>query len=181
MKRTIVCLILAAAVAGGSLFGQERRWPGFGPGTGGSVGERQNKSGPERKNRGRERAERPAPEKTSISGVLTIAKGRIAVKSGDTTYYLFGLNRYIGFIDGLKEGASAELEGYARVSNRNRDSEKTASFVVTSLKLGGKTYDLDMGQGRNHDQRHFNRPNKNNRPEAPWQNRQNNQYNRGRR
>jgi hypothetical protein len=42
-----------------------------------------------------------------------LVNGMIAVQSGGKTYYVGGLNRLIGFIDGLKEGASVKLEGYA--------------------------------------------------------------------
>ncbi|MDR2052202.1 MAG: hypothetical protein LBP80_02215 [Treponema sp.] len=49
----------------------------------------------------------------TIQGTLGFVNGRIAVKSGETTYYVSGLNRLFGFVDGLKEGAAVALEGYA--------------------------------------------------------------------
>jgi hypothetical protein len=82
------------------------------------------------------------PEKTTISGALGIAKGAIALKSGNDTYYVMGLNRFIGFIDGLKEGAQVTLEGYALTSPRNGEVK---TFRVTKLTLNGKDYDLDTG------------------------------------
>ena len=84
-----------------------------------------------------------APEKTTISGTLGIAKGAIALKSGSDTYYVMGLNRIAGFIDGLKEGAQVSLEGYAFAVPRS-DEEKI--FRVTKLTLNGKDYDLDTGR-----------------------------------
>ncbi|MDR0475925.1 MAG: hypothetical protein LBH43_19945 [Treponema sp.] len=160
MKRIIMCVFLTVVVAGGLLFAQSRRWPGFGRGSGRGAGPVQ-EQGPQGKT-GTEG--RKAPEKISISGVLGIAKGHIAVKSGDTTYYLTGLNRYMGFIDGLKEGASVKLEGYSR-KIRNGDSDNEAYMRVSQLTLNGKTYDLEtkfegfMGNGGHRMDRHNRRNN----------------------
>jgi hypothetical protein len=49
----------------------------------------------------------------TIQGTLSFVNGQIAVKSGETTYYVRGLDRLFGFVDGLKEGAAVTLEGYA--------------------------------------------------------------------
>jgi hypothetical protein len=88
---------------------------------------------------------RAAPEKTSVSGTLGIAKGSIALKSGDDTYSVMALNRFVGFIDGLKEGAQVNLEGYAFTVPRNAEGKV---FRVTKLTLNGKDYDLDFGTRR---------------------------------
>jgi hypothetical protein len=111
MKRICLCLFLAAATVG-LVFaqGEKRRAPGA------------------------------VPEKTVISGILGIAKGSIALKSGNDTYYVMGLNRFVGFIDGLKEGAQVNLEGYAFTSPQNDEGKV---FKVTKLTLNGKDYDLD--------------------------------------
>ncbi|MDR1353647.1 MAG: hypothetical protein LBK05_10240 [Treponema sp.] len=53
------------------------------------------------------------PEALSIQGTLAFVNGQIAVTSGETTYYVWGLDRLFGFVDGLKEGASVKLDGYA--------------------------------------------------------------------
>jgi hypothetical protein len=83
----------------------------------------------------------PSPENVNVSGNLTIAQGMIAVTEKDTTYLVMGLNRYIGFIDGLKEGAAVTLEGYALPSSQNR----TVKLLnVHKMTLNGKDYDLAM-------------------------------------
>lgn len=118
MKKIVLCIFLTIAVTGGLLFAQEKRWPGFGSGSG--------------------------TEKETVSGTLTIAKGQIAVKNGGVTYYLFGLDRFIGFIDGLKEGAQVKLEGSIQKS-KIKGAENDAFMMVTTLTLNGKTHDLGMG------------------------------------
>ena len=63
----------------------------------------------------------PAPksESTTVNGNLTIAQGMIAVESEGVTYLTGGLNRFVGFIDGLQEGALVNLEGDAFPVSRN--------------------------------------------------------------
>jgi len=46
----------------------------------------------------------PSPENVTITGNLTIAQGMIAVVSGDTTWLVRGLNRYVGFINDSRKG-----------------------------------------------------------------------------
>jgi hypothetical protein len=46
-------------------------------------------------------------------GTLNFINGQIAVKNGETTYYVRGLGRLFGFVEGLKEGSTVTLEGYA--------------------------------------------------------------------
>jgi hypothetical protein len=78
-------------------------------------------------------------EQVTVAGNLGIVHGRIAVVSGDTTYYVSGLQRYAGFIDGLKEGARVSLEGSAYAL----PSDAKAKFLrVSKLSLNGKDYDL---------------------------------------
>jgi len=83
----------------------------------------------------------PSPESVNVSGNLTIAQGMIAVIDKDTTYLARGLNRYTGFIDGLKEGAAVTLEGYALSSPKN---DKVKLLHVEKMTLNGKDYDLAM-------------------------------------
>jgi len=85
----------------------------------------------------------PSPENVSVSGNLTIAQGMIAVVSGDTTWLVRGLNRYVGFIDGLKEGAQVTLEGYAVPGPRN---DKIKSLQAQKMTLNGKDYELTRQQ-----------------------------------
>ena len=87
-----------------------------------------------------------SPEKASVSGNLTIAQGMIAVTSGDITWLARGLDRYVGFIDGLKEGAQVTLEGYARPGPPNN---KIKSLHVQKMTLNGKDYDLAQPRQNN--------------------------------
>ena len=48
----------------------------------------------------------------TIEGVLKLERGIVAVQSGDSVYYVPLLNRYIGFINDLKEGTNVSVEGY---------------------------------------------------------------------
>ena len=92
----------------------------------------------ERSNR-QSRPARPALETVTVSGSLVVAFGRPALKSGEDTYFVGGLNRLIGFIDGLKEGAQATVEG--RVMQGQR--EGSLKFIMpVKLVLSGKTYDM---------------------------------------
>lgn len=79
------------------------------------------------------------PEKSTISGNLGISRGMISLESGGVLYFVWGLNRFIGFIDGLTEGAEVSLEGYAFDSPRLGDAKV---FRVTELRLNGKNYDV---------------------------------------
>ncbi|MDR3193241.1 MAG: hypothetical protein LBT87_09270 [Treponema sp.] len=81
----------------------------------------------------------PAAEQTTVSGNLSIVRGSIALVSGDTTYYVGGLNRLIGFIEGLKEGARVSLEGAAY---QLPNDQKAKILRVSKLTLNGKDYDL---------------------------------------
>jgi len=114
MKRMVMCMMVAAAVltAGSSLFAEDAKVPG--------------------------RA-RPNPEKTSLSGTLGITQGQISLTSGGKTWYVPGLNRFTGFIDGLKEGARVTVEGYALTPT---DATKNGFFRVTKLTLNGKDYEI---------------------------------------
>jgi hypothetical protein len=95
-------------------------------------------------NRGQQPRQITPPESASVSGNLTIVQGMIAVKNNDTTYLIRGLNRYIGFIDGLKEGAAVTLEGFARPNPRD---DKVKFMSVQKLTLNGKDYDVARPSG----------------------------------
>jgi hypothetical protein len=81
----------------------------------------------------------PAAEQTTVSGNLGIVHGRIALVGGDTIYYVGGLNRFVGFIEGLKEGARVSLEGAAYQLPNDREAK---ILWVSKLTLNGKDYDL---------------------------------------
>jgi hypothetical protein len=79
------------------------------------------------------------PEQTTVSGNLGIRSGMLSIESGGSLYYVMGLDRFIGFIDGLKEGAAVSLTGYVFDSPRRSGAK---IFRVTELRLSGKSYDL---------------------------------------
>ena len=85
----------------------------------------------------------PAPTVT-IRGTLGLSSGRIAVKSGSLSYYVRGLERLIGFIDGLKDGAQVSLEGYASVPSIEGQTERL--FYPVKLTLNGKDYEVGSAQ-----------------------------------
>jgi hypothetical protein len=73
----------------------------------------------------------------TIKGPLSFVNSQIAVKSAGTTYYVRGLNRLFGFVDGLKEGAEVTLEGYA-IDIPIAPEYKY--FLVDKLTFNGKEY-----------------------------------------
>ena len=74
----------------------------------------------------------PPPESVSVEGTLQLQNGQIVLSTGTATYFVPGLPRLIGFIDGLREGARITVEGYA-FGNMLRPTK----FIV-----GGREYDL---------------------------------------
>jgi len=90
---------------------------------------------------------------TTINGTLGLSAGRIAVVSGNITYYVRGLERFVGFIDGLKEGAQVSIDGYATAPTI--EGQKDRLFRAVKLTLNGKTYEVgspivgNMMPGRN--------------------------------
>jgi hypothetical protein len=98
-------------------------------------------------------------EPVSVSGTLVLANGFIALKSGDTLYYTGGLERLVGFIDGLKENAQVRLEGYdfSRVNvvrtqgtaQSTAQTETTHFLRVTKLEIDGRSYEINPMAGRN--------------------------------
>jgi hypothetical protein len=93
-------------------------------------------------------------EPVSVSGTLVLANGFIALESGDTLYYTGGLERLVGFVDGLKENAQVRLEGYdfnrANIlKTQGTTQTETAHFLrVTKLEINGRSYDLGRIAGR---------------------------------
>jgi len=77
---------------------------------------------------------------TSIRGTLGLSNGRISVISNNITYYVRGLERYVGFIDGLKEGAQVLIDGYASVPTVEGQTDRL--FRAVKLTLNGKTYEV---------------------------------------
>lgn len=75
----------------------------------------------------------PWGEPVTVEGTLQLQNGAIALASGDTTYLVPRLFRYVGFIDGLKEGAAVSVQGYVGGYN---------TLMPTAMTVNGKTYDL---------------------------------------
>jgi hypothetical protein len=90
---------------------------------------------------------------TTIRGTLGLSGGRISVVSGNITYYVNGLSRFVGFIDGLKEGAQVSLDGYATAPII--EGQNYRAFYPVTLTLNGKNYEVgsptagSMAPGRN--------------------------------
>ena len=68
----------------------------------------------------------------TVDGILKLERGFVAVESGDTVYYVPMLNRYIGFIDALKEGTAVSVEG-----NGFRNI-----IQPTKITIGDQSYDF---------------------------------------
>jgi len=81
----------------------------------------------------------PTTETVTVTGTMVVANGMPALKSGDVTYYISGISRLIGFIDGLKEGAQVTIEGLATSSSSNRNIKL---LRATKLTINGKVYEL---------------------------------------
>jgi hypothetical protein len=113
MKKNFILVVLALCTAG--LFAQPARRPP------------------------RNASEQPGrePQTASVSGTLSIINGRIAIQSDSTVFYAAGIQRFVGFIDGLKEGAQVTLDGYVRELRE----ENAKMLFVTKLTLNGKSYD----------------------------------------
>jgi hypothetical protein len=70
----------------------------------------------------------------TVTGTLQLQNGVIAVVSGNTTYFVPTLTQYIGFIEGLREGAQISIDGYL-----------SGNYVQpTKVTLGGKSYDFTV-------------------------------------
>jgi len=76
----------------------------------------------------------------SVTGTLQLQNGEVAVASGNTTYFVPVLTRYIGFIEGLREGAQISMDGYA----------SGTFFQPAKVTISGKNYDFtpNVPQGR---------------------------------
>ena len=90
---------------------------------------------------------------TTIKGTLKLSGERFTVVSGNITYSVRGLERFIGVVDGLKDGAQVSLEGYAIAPTTEGQKERV--FNPVRLTLNGKSYEVGSpsasysGTGRN--------------------------------
>ena len=74
-----------------------------------------------------------ASQAISVTGTLQLRNGEIAVVSGNNAYFVPALTRYIGFIEGLREGAQISMTGFA-----------SGNYIQpTSVTANGKTYDFN--------------------------------------
>jgi hypothetical protein len=106
--KKLVVFILVSVLLAGTVFAQNR-------------GDRPNRNDRQR-----------APVKVTVEGVLQLEKGVVAVASGDSVYLVPVLTRYIGFIEGLKEGAKVSVEG----------SQFRNFIQPVKVTINGKSYDF---------------------------------------
>ena len=66
----------------------------------------------------------------TVEGTLQLQNGQIVVSTGNAVYFVPVLNQYIGFIDGLKEGARVSVLGYASGD----------ILQVSQITINGKSY-----------------------------------------
>jgi hypothetical protein len=71
-------------------------------------------------------------QSVTVNGTLQLQNGQIVVASGNTIYYCPIIGRYVGFIDGLKEGSNVTVEGFAYGN----------MLQPTKLTADGKSYDF---------------------------------------
>jgi len=86
----------------------------------------------------------------NVNGTLKLERGFVAVQGQDNTVYLVPmLNRFIGFITGLREGASVSIEGF-QVRN---------IINPTKVTIDGQSYDFrrlaQNNMSLNYDHRNF--------------------------
>jgi hypothetical protein len=81
-------------------------------------------------------------QQITVNGTLQLLNGQIALAGGNSVYFVPALGQYIGFIEGLKEGARVSIEGYVWGNN----------LSPSKLTIDGKSYDFspgNQGQGWN--------------------------------
>jgi hypothetical protein len=71
-------------------------------------------------------------QSVTVEGSLLLENGEIAVSTGNAVYFVPSLGRYVGFIDGLKEGAQIKILGYASGN----------VLQPVQMTISGKSYDL---------------------------------------
>jgi hypothetical protein len=101
-----------------------------------------------------------------VEGVLKLEKGLISVESSDNVYFVPMLNRYIGFITGLREGAKVSVEGY----------EFRNMIRPIKVTIEGKSYDfMSWGNDRSpgYGRQDFRSDNDRRSPNPYWNNQRN--------
>ena len=83
----------------------------------------------------------PQPEAVTVSGNLIVAHGLPALRSGDVTYLIGGINRLVGFVEGLREGSNVTIVGHAISSPQ----EETLKILrPTELIFDGRSYEMAL-------------------------------------
>ncbi|MDR0600330.1 MAG: hypothetical protein LBG84_09680 [Treponema sp.] len=75
----------------------------------------------------------PGGRAVTVEGTLRLENGVIALASGTALYYVPALERYVGFIEGLKEGARVSVRGYL---------DGYGALTPAALTINGASYDL---------------------------------------
>jgi hypothetical protein len=71
-------------------------------------------------------------QSVTVEGTLQLQNGQIAVATGNAVYFVPVLTQYIGFIEGLREGARVTVLGYASGN----------VLQAAQVTINGKTYDF---------------------------------------
>ncbi|MDR3130020.1 MAG: hypothetical protein LBU18_00560 [Treponema sp.] len=155
MKRIFYIALLAMLAAGSASaqqWGADRRGPGPMPGTrryderwdyGPGPGSRRDKLQDKRLNERREERRGTSRdnflgEAVAVTGSLELIDGNIALRQDSVTYYVAGLDRLTGFIEGLKEGAEVSLEGTAL---KLPGEGERRILLPAKLVINGKAYE----------------------------------------
>jgi len=129
VKKLIIFLFIAVLLAG-AVYGQ-----GIRDEPRGRESQRSTESQRGAEQRGADRQRSVAQQRSdpvTVEGTLKLERGFVAIESGETVYLVPMLNRYIGFINDLKEGARVSVEG--------REFRNT--ILPTKVTIGGKSYDF---------------------------------------
>lgn len=118
MKKTLITLLIVA-LSGTTVFAQGRN-PGQGQGRGQTAVESKS-------------------EQVEAEGILVVLNGRIALKTSDKSYYVWGFQQLIGFVEGLKEGVAVKIIGQTRELPL---APEYALLRAEQLIFNGKTYEL---------------------------------------
>jgi len=77
---------------------------------------------------------------TTIKGTLKLNGERFSVVSGKIIYSIRGLERLVGVVDGLKDGAQVSIDGYAITPTT--EGQTNIVFNPVRLTINGKSYEV---------------------------------------
>ena len=127
-------------------------------------GERQREVNPQARGEGQREITR-----VTVNGTLKLDKGFVAVESGEIVYHVPMLNRFIGFISGLREGTNVSVEGF-QFRNMLRP---------TKLTIDGRTYDFPRETSMQNTRFGFGSDNRNMGNDRHFNNQRQNRHNYG--